>query len=354
MNEINEQLIAEVTVLTEAINLLTNSIIAIEKEEVGCFEDEDSNKKLDAMLREWKLEDTGFVRLYNACMQMKQTLRLTAIEADEAVNDVNKTNILLRYEKHKSKKMKAALMNLCEENNHLRERNQELERQSEQHRDEMNVVSRSLRKFAKSWRKERKDFQMKNENICVLAHEEMMRMSGEKTTIDCSESVSVCTAISSTSLITHDTSATLRLEKHEKPKPDSSPAPVPVPVPVSTLESTPATPAPPYEIIFNSSPPGIQFKPFEIMEENRCIFLVCAYQGFRNDNGSRKPNFGARLVGIDGRTQKEIEMWTMKDLICFLNTKIGKLKLIFRDEDIPPERMKILKKRAKELGFCPK
>mmetsp|Transcript_5646 Transcript_5646/g.6929 ORF Transcript_5646/g.6929 Transcript_5646/m.6929 type:complete len:344 (+) Transcript_5646:3-1034(+) len=342
----NEQLIAELAVLTEAIHLLTKSIIATEKE-VGCFEDEHS-KRLETLLREWKLEDTGFVRLYNACMQMKQTLRLTAIEADEAVNDVNKTNKLLYYERHKSKKMKAAMMNLCEENHVLRERNQELEIEKEQHQKEMNVVSRSLRKFVKYWRKEREDFQMNNENIFVMAHEERMRAShdykamGTEKCADCSESVS--TIISSTSLITDDTCATLRLENHEKPNFD----PKLDPNSNSRYESLD------YEITFKKSPPGIQFKPFDIDEENKTIFLVCAYKGFRGDNGSRKPSFGARLVGIDKINQEEIENWAMKDLVSFLNTKNGPLKLIFRDEDIPPEKIEVLKKRAKELGFNPK
>ena len=330
-DSIREQVHAEVVVLTEAINLLTTSIIATEKG-IGYCEDKDD--RLEQLQREWKLEETGFVRLYNVCMQMKQSIYLAAVEADDAVKDVNKANNLLVHERYEVEKMKTVMRRLYNENHQLRERNEELEYENEKYNKEKNKISRSLKKLVKSWRKERED--MKNQ---LEAASEIKGLNGDRE--DGTEST--CTVASSTSLITDDGCATLRLEKYDKNKSRSFFAHF-----HRAVNSDPT-----YEITFKTSSPGLQFLPFEKHEPDDVVnyeFLVCGFKGFR-DNQHRRPSFGARLINVDGKYEDKLAKCTMSDLVSYLREKKGPVKMTFRNDDITSQRMDALIKRAEELGF---
>ena len=314
------QTLDEIAVLTEAIHLLTASIISPDQGTAGYCQDV-VDERLEQLQREWKLEETGFTRLHNACMQMKQSNRLTAAEADEAVKDVNIANNMLLNERRRVKNMKLVMKRLCQEIDELRFKNEDIEKKYQECKKENNLIYRSFRKFLKSRQKE----------------EEVVKC---KESSDGTEST--CTTETSPSLITDDACATLRLEKSEKsrsifasffrPRCDSEHC---------------------YEISFQSSSTGLQFLPFKMLNfqntnTDQYTFHVCGFKGFR-DEMYKRPKFGARLIGIDDISEQDLSNWTIKELESYLKDKHAPFRMSFRNDNLPQIKMEALKKRSAEL-----
>jgi hypothetical protein len=132
--DVTEQLIA----LTDAITLLTRCMSSSHK-------DATLNTDLDQLLKHWKLEQTGFPSLYNACSQLKENLHLTTIEADKVVDDIQALSQLLAEEKRAGLKMKKIIQKVCKENRDLRKQNSSLLSQLKRCKAENKIMAQSLR-----------------------------------------------------------------------------------------------------------------------------------------------------------------------------------------------------------------
>ena len=141
-HEIKEQLQA----LTEAIQLLTTSITSTcSTKDTDRQNNLYADQELDKLEKIWKLEQTGFARLYNACKQLKENLRLTAIEADDSIKDVNSVQQELVVEKNKVHKMNRAIKSLYKENKTLRKTQTALESQLKLCKKEKKAIVHGIR-----------------------------------------------------------------------------------------------------------------------------------------------------------------------------------------------------------------
>lgn len=322
------QTTAEIAVLSEAIHLLTASITSPDQGTLGYCQDV-VDERLDQLQREWKLEETGFTRLYNTCMQMKQSNRLTAAEADEAVKDVNKANHLLIDERRKGKNIRSVMKRLYQEIDQLRGKNEDLEKRYQECKNENNLIYHSFRKLVKLRQKEQEQVKYKE------------HFDGTEST---------CTTETSPSLVTDDGCATLRLEKFQKPR---------------SIFASFFRPKMDfdycYEISFQSSPIGLQFLPFKVLNsrsdnDEDCVhistdeyaFHVCGFRGFR-DTLYKRPKFGARLIGIGGISEQDLSKWTMEDFESFLRDKHAPFRMSFRNENLSQIKMEALKQRSTEF-----
>ena len=228
----------EVEVLMEAMSLLTASIIRSQdeqdQEDQGVQVDQregddaakedfatvllksnsnhrnDIDQRLEQLQNEWKLEETGFCRLYNTCMQMKQCNKLAIIEADQVVKDVNKANYALLGEREKVHKLQLEVERLQNDHSTVCAKYNMLQEKYKKCKEEKSFVINYFKKVARAWRKERED--MKYEYKTEVTKVQTVHR-------ECTDgSESIATTATSTSLITDDGCATLRLEKSEKPK----------------------------------------------------------------------------------------------------------------------------------------
>eukprot|EP00558_Chaetoceros_sp_UNC1202_P002565 CAMPEP_0197242570 /NCGR_PEP_ID=MMETSP1429-20130617/8295_1 /TAXON_ID=49237 /ORGANISM="Chaetoceros sp., Strain UNC1202" /LENGTH=193 /DNA_ID=CAMNT_0042702629 /DNA_START=8 /DNA_END=589 /DNA_ORIENTATION=+ len=153
----------------------------------------------------------------------------------------------------------------------------------------------------------------------------------------------ISTNSTTSSLITDECCATLRLEKKEKRS-------------VFSLLRSVTKQTNVYSMVFQTTTPGLQFlqlttspKKFSAVKNKEITaFLVCGYKGFREDLHKR-PTFGARLISINGQST-EGKDWSMSDLISNIQCREdAKMKLTFRNDPISAEQMEQLKCRSRQL-----
>lgn len=370
-HEIKEQLQA----LTEAIQLLTTSITSTRTtKDTDRPNDLYADQELDKLAKIWKLEQTGFARLYNACKQLKENLRLTAIEADNSIKDVNSAQQELVMEKNKVNKMNRAIKSLYKENKNLRKSQTALESQLKSCKKEKKAIVHGIRGYIHSIRGkkglEKVDVQDGSEigseigpisgqlnafleteekEPIAIAIDNSLEESIETltTTFEIVSSVEdpESPISSCSSLITDGGCATLRLSKRlEKPSGTFS-------FLRNVIRATTNT----YELEFTCNP-GLQFtqlppnvKVDANMNPSVPIFLICGFMGFRERHHQRTPSFGARLISIDSYSL-EHEEWTMQDLVDCINKRKALLKMKFRNDEISEANMVQLKVKNSELS----
>jgi len=335
-DDVKEQLQA----LTEAIYLLTRSIASSNASQSYLQGD----TELDKLQKVWKLEETGFPRLYNACKQLKENLRLTAIEADEAVSDINASHQILFEEKNRVNKMNKAVYQLYKENKELRKQNATLTLDVQRCKKEKKIIVEYIRGYNSSIRGKNMEENM-NETSCEenmdATSVDISLESFESFESDASHSVSTSSSTSS-SLISDVGCATLHLAKKKIPY-------------LAMFRSVLTAPANVYDITFTMNSPGLQFlmlpantRVDSSMNATNPIFLVCGYKGFR-DSLHRRPSFGARLISINNDSLERQE-WSMADLISYTNKRGGSMKMRFRNDSISADNMEKIKMRSHELA----
>ena len=372
-HEIKEQLQA----LTEAIQLLTMSITSTcsSTKDMDRQNDLYADQELDKLEKRWKLEQTGFARLYNACKQLKENLRLTVIEADDSIKDVNSVQQELVNEKTKMNKMNRAIKALYKENKTLRKTQTALESQLKSCKKEKKAIVHGIRGYIHSTRGE-----MEVEKVDVQDDSEIGLVSGQldafleteekepnSTAMNNSLEESIETLVTTfeivsseeseeeedpaspistcSSLITDEGCATLRLSKRlEKPSGTFS-------FLRNVIRATTNT----YELEFTSNP-GLQFmrlppnvKVDANMNASVPIFLICGFMGFLERHHQRTPIFGARLISIDSYSL-EHEEWTMQDLVDSIKMRKALLQMKFRNDEISEANMVQLKMKNAELS----
>ena len=144
-NDLEEQL----EVLIEGIRSLTSVVTATSDYPHG-------EKRIEQLHSTWKLEETGFSKLFNACKQMKNTLRLTSAEVDNALEELRKTNQIACAAKNEEEKTKKKLLALEKENLELRKKNSILVTEVENHKKSKKVIAYSIRNFVRIIKEEQR------------------------------------------------------------------------------------------------------------------------------------------------------------------------------------------------------
>lgn len=133
----------ELQALTEAMGYLTIIISSPHDDE----KEIQADAAIDQLLQNWKLEHTGFPRLYNTAKQMKQHLRLTAMEADSHIADMNIAHQSTIKAREKNDKLKKIIVKTASENDKLRNENALLVSEIRSRKKEMKLIVRSIRNY---------------------------------------------------------------------------------------------------------------------------------------------------------------------------------------------------------------
>lgn len=145
-NNANDDLKDQLTVLTEAIRILTR-IVTTSNPNPCSSESFDAEKRIEELHLAWKLEETGFSKLFNACKQMQNSLRLTSLEADKAMDDVQRASELAVVRDVEDEARREKIFVLERENLELQMKNQILMGEMKTCKRQKKVIARSVRKF---------------------------------------------------------------------------------------------------------------------------------------------------------------------------------------------------------------
>jgi len=313
-NDLKEQ----VEVLSEGIRYLT-SILATP---LDYSEDERQIEKLQS---KWRLEDTGFSSLFNTCKQMKNTLRLTSLEADRDLDELRRVAETLFKAQVGEEKMRKKVFTLQKEKIELQEKNRILINKAKMHKKQKKVIARIARSFG---------------NVGNTINEEQNVTSLSDTTIIVPRSTSASSTLSvSSGLVTDDGCATIRFptkvdkndgkKNYRKKKMNRSN------IFKKFHRKEKMNHSNILELSFPSKHVGIQFS--NVNHEDGCnppseILLVCGFLGF-DDTMNCRPEFGSRLVRID-KISLERERWNMEDFVDYICGKSGLTTMSFYNEPL--------------------
>jgi len=388
-NDIREQIRA----LTEGIRILT-SILRTPSE---C---PDGIKRIEQLQSTWRLEDTGFSCLFNACTQMQNTLHLTSLESDRNFNECERVREIASAAKLEEENMKKKVFTLEQEKIELQKKNFILVKD---HKKERKVVARSVRNFVDTTlqrirdiatttkleeenmkkeiftlQKEKTDLQQKKRVRTIIkvgdqnkdrkgiprAIQISMDTSYEKrndvlissipttdardlsdvsnllyspgSSISSSEHDSIASendwrqiSLASSESVTNDKCAnneraTDRFPKREALQSGRS----------NIQLKKKARHSNELELLFPSKYAGIQVSSMSIKGyfKDEEALLVCGFMGF-DDTLNRRPEFGSRLVRVDD-ISVENEKWKMHDLVDYIFTKSGPIRMSFCDKHL--------------------
>ena len=235
LEEQHKDVTEQLNALTDAIRLLTRSMSSTHTQQP-----ETTNRNtqlqmqpevalaLDQLLQRWKLEQTGFPTLYNACTQLKESLHLTATEADQAIHDIHASRQALAEEKRLGCKMKKVLQRLCKENRDVRKQNARLGLEVKRCKAEKKMIVNSVRDYMTSTARTRSSTRgSTHTNSCEHAVED-----GDGLELEHKEERGIDTSSAETSFGGSESS-----EAEAETVSVSVPGPVPVPVPPSPTSS---------------------------------------------------------------------------------------------------------------------
>ena len=384
----------QISILSKAINLLTLCMIS---EDEGDETTRKNEEELELIQKEWKLEEVGFSRLQNTCNQLKENLRLAALEADQSISDVIEMQKDLEQERCKSARTKRVVKKLYKENKELKTENESLQAELKRYKKEKKSIIKSLRGYLYSEKKQRKVGEEQNRSVSMndmeysnnipqsplptiysdsiddddivtpvsllnVFEEDRPSTPRNETTYKKISPLTVPTnvpntpnSVSSFSTIgSHEGRATLRLTKFEEKDKESAKNSAfsflkNVKNVIQSVTNT-------YVLEFTTQNPGIQFMrlpPNSLVDAdmNPClpIFLVVGFYGYRDTPLQRAPTFGARLIAIDSIDLETTE-WNMTDLVDYIQNHKRVLKMTFRNDEVNKQNMLRLKEREKELA----
>ncbi|GFH57305.1 predicted protein [Chaetoceros tenuissimus] len=382
----------QICILNQAIKLLTQCMIS---EDDGDETARKSEEELELIQKEWKLEEVGFSRLQNTCNQLKENLRLAALEADQSVSDVIEIQKDLEQERCRSARTKRVVKKLYKENEELTKENESLKAELKRYKKEKKSIIKSLRGYLYSEKKQRKIDKEQNRSVPTNEREDyheaphsplptiysdsiddivtpvslLKVFEEDRPSTPCNEKaykkISPLTiptnvpntpnSVSSFSTIgSHEGRATLRLTKcEEKDKEGAKSSALSF---LKNFKNVIQSVTNTYVLEFTTQNPGIQFMrlpPNSLVDAdmNPClpIFLVVGFYGYRDTPLQRAPTFGARLIAIDSIDLETTE-WSMTDLVGYIQNHKRVLKMTFRNDEVNKQNMLRLKEREKELA----
>jgi len=368
--ELKEQL----GVVVEAIQILADIIVDDNNasNSLSCV-DLRGYKRMEQLQSEWKLEETGFARLFNACKQMQNTLRLTSLEADEALKDAQRSNNIACAAKYQAEKLTKEVDELQRENSNLQQKNYVLLEKLQKESHQKKVMKRSIRNLLVDVSKgngcELSSIIGMKENIPYVSNTPSpMRMkenipslsivTPDSTSVEWEEVIS---PLSSSSLVTDDGCATVRFPLKQVRRKGK----------VKHTTKNNFRQSNVLELSFPSKETGLQLTPIPVKspvskgkmqkkgffsnnssneEKEEVLLLVSGYMGFDETLHDRKPTFGSRLICIDGISVEQ-EKWTMEDYIDYICDKHeGRpMQMSFRNELLTTSQFEQLKRDGKTL-----
>jgi len=381
-NDMREQIRA----LTEGIRTLT-SILITPSEYL------DGIKRIEQLQSTWRLEDTGFSCLFNACTQMQNTLHLTSLEADKNFDEFQRGREVASAAKLEEEKMKKIVFTLQTEKIELQEKNFILVNEVKDHKKERKVVARSVRNFVDTTLQRIREIasttkleeeKMKNEILTLQkektesqkSHIQTNKVGDKKTDkkgIPRAIQISVDTnhekqndplissiptpnvpdlsyspsnsirssvdewtemALVSSESVTDDNCTTVCFPKREVLKSERS----------NYQLKKKARHSDELELSLLSKYVGLQFTSVLTKRyfKDKEALLVSGFMGF-DDSLNQRPPFGSQLVHVD-EISLENEKWKKKDLVDYILAKSGPLQMRFCNKPLTTAQAEQLRK----------
>lgn len=311
----------------------------------------DDDRRIEELQSAWRLEDTGFSALYNCCKQMKDSLCLTSVEADEALIEVQETRKIAIAAKLSREKMKKKAIALQKENSELRNKNHLLMIELRDQKKQKKLIARSVKNFVGTLLEEH---QLETRNVSTLAPDyipSLPDVSNENSSEEEWEEVS--NASSGSSLVTDDGCATVHLAQRE---PDTLPSLRQALksirwnniIPTNNITKQKNE----LDLSFPSTNSGILLCAVPMKSSASTYshaLLVCGFTEF-DDTLNQQPMFGSRLICVDG-ISLEREQWKMTNFHDYIASKSGPIKMSFRNELLNRAQIEQLKESSKIFGL---
>lgn len=311
----------QVSALLQAVNLLSEMAST---DTSSCT----ALQRLDALQSQWKLEDTQIPQLREKIQRLKSTSHLLQLDADCHLGEMQS----LRQELQSSNaRIEALEKALCK----LHKRNERLQHELEQQKQERKSLVRSVKKYAAHVKN--------NEEHQLVCHERLLQNGSSVNMLEDELSVesSASSVSTATSLVTDEGIATVRYS-------------------AVTVEE----PVHDYDLTFpQGSRIGLQFHklekkgllndaleekellPFQHIKDSfrgkHCdhIYLVCGHYGFDRDLNTL-PAMGARLVKVNGESVANLTLDRIKEAMKCMDC--GFITMSFRNEPLTPKQKELL------------
>ena len=354
----------------------------------ACVADEDE-VALDQLIKQWRLEDTGFVSLYSSCKALQSSLALTQAEADAANEEIRAARAEVLETKSNLATANKALRQLWKENSMLKQ--------------ERKALVRDVKKYIKQ-----KDKEARNEidrTVAFIAHEHSFSSSvsidrsnaGVAMDDELSFSSSVCSTTCTSNLPTPPgtpsvdsdcgSSATLHIKEEKLPLGDllsrsvNSPRSgqqtkgiykitidnrkeigiilLPMPInPVRNLARTSTCEAEDYPSKKNGIV-GLPLAPLDgigklFRKQPEVAFVVMGFADIDTCASDKRPLLGSRLVAVDSVSLEEGKGHTLKDVCENIRSREGSVTLSFRNDAMSEEQISYLNQKFGTNYSCSK
>lgn len=332
-NDLEEQL----GVLVEGIRNLT-SILTTSSEYA------DGERRIEQLQSTWRLEDTGFSKLFNACKQMKNTLRLTSVEADNAFDELRRANQIASTAKLEEEKAKKKVCKLVKKNIELQAKNRILMTEVEDQKKHKKVIARSVRNFVRIVNEEQS---IKSASSIPASKSSNLQYA---TSINSNEEDWEDISTVSSGLVTVDGCATIRFAESKAHKKEMYKEKIMRHNNVKVKCKKIMRHSNVLELSFPTKYVGIQFT--SVLRTKGChkgkeALRVCGFMGF-DSTLNRQPAFGSRLVRVDGISLDK-EQWKMENLVDYICEKNGPIQMSFCNELLTTAQIEHLKAGSKDL-----
>ena len=335
---------------------------------------------LDQLIRQWRLEDTGFVSLYSSCKALQNSLVLTQAEADAANEEIQAAKAEVVETKSNLATANKALRQLWKENSMLKQ--------------ERKALVRDVKKYVKQ-----KDKEARNEidrAVAFIAHEHSFSSSisfdrsnvGGAMDDELSLSSSVCSTTCTSNLLTPPgsplvdsdcgSSATLRIKEEKLPLGDllsrsvNSPRSgqqtkgiykitvdnrkeigiILLPMPINPGRNHPAHTSTSEADGSPSKKNGIAGLPLAPLDgigklfrkQPEIAFVVMGFADIDTCASDKRPLLGSRLVAVDS-VSLEGRSHTLKDVCESIRSREGSVTLSFRNDAMSEEQISYLNEK---------
>lgn len=299
--------------------------------------------ELEKLQQEWKLEQTGFSRLWNACNSLREMLRLTAVEADEAIQDASASQSSARKAQMHAKAFQLMARNLKKENYSLKDRISHLE-------GEVKKLKSERRAMAKEIVRVRQENDCLNEQRMVALARlfEGTLLSDASTAPTTSDEESSYSDLSAASIIDRPQESMSENEEAD-----------------SAATHSANSQAVLHRLIFSGTKTGIKFvkvrseaRPVgSVLRSGHCqstasnkteantspatwypstgthAFFVCGFHDF-DDTANKRPAVGSRLFAVNGKSLEEARVESFQQLRDMISSAKKPATLSFRQDPL--------------------
>eukprot|EP00563_Minutocellus_polymorphus_P021342 CAMPEP_0197715818 /NCGR_PEP_ID=MMETSP1434-20131217/908_1 /TAXON_ID=265543 /ORGANISM="Minutocellus polymorphus, Strain CCMP3303" /LENGTH=495 /DNA_ID=CAMNT_0043300053 /DNA_START=147 /DNA_END=1634 /DNA_ORIENTATION=- len=358
----------ELGALTSATQALARLVKSPPSPTVNIADDDEGT--LDHLIKQWRLEDTGFVSLYSSCRALQSNLALTQAEADVANEEMRAAKSEVSETKSNLATANKALRQLWKENAMIKQ--------------ERKALVRDVRKYVKHKDQEARD--EIDRTVAFIAHEHSFSSSisfDRNNTGAMDDELSLSSSVCSNSLILPgspsvdsdcDSSATLRIKEENVPLGDLLSRSVnniksgqqqkgiykitienrkEIGIILLPLPKNPCRNPAPSEAEESPSKKnilvGLPLAPLDgigkiFRRKHEVAFVVMGFADIDTCASDKRPLLGSRLVAVDS-VSLEGQGHTLKEVCGSIRSREGSVTLSFRNDTMSEVQISYLNEK---------